>query len=108
MTSHLLVTLYSVEQASDRLEAFINKMMQKAELLNTTREEQILKKQQILEELQKVGNLLLDSVLKSRQQAAPPGTGDDGKVNKVRNYKVKYVDNLMTGLASWYRWITGN
>ena len=43
-------------KASEKLEAFINKMMKKAELLNTTREEQILKKQQILEELQKVRN----------------------------------------------------
>ena len=41
-------------KASERLEAFISKMMRKAELLNTTKEEQILKKQQILEELQKV------------------------------------------------------
>ena len=38
----------------EKLEAFINNMMRKAELLNTTREEQIVKKQQILEELQKV------------------------------------------------------
>lgn len=41
-------------KASERLEAFINKMMQKAESLSITREEQILRKQQILEELQKV------------------------------------------------------
>ena len=38
----------------EKLEQFINNMMRKAELLNTTREEQIQKKQQILEELQKV------------------------------------------------------
>ncbi len=38
----------------EKLEAFINNMMRKAEMLNTTREEQIQKKQQILEELQKV------------------------------------------------------
>lgn len=64
-----IVVTTSHSQASDRLEAFINKMMKKAELLNSTREEQILKKQQILEELQKVGNLLLDSVPKqSRKQ----------------------------------------
>jgi hypothetical protein len=51
-------------KASERLEAFINKMMKKAELLNTTREEQILKKQQILEELQKV-----ERELKEKAQA---------------------------------------
>ena len=61
-------------------------MMQKAELLNTTREEQILKKQQILEELQKVGNLLLDSVLKSRQQGQGAATGEAGKHAKVSVY----------------------
>lgn len=38
----------------EKLEEFINNMMRKAEMLNTTREEQIQKKQQILEELQKV------------------------------------------------------
>lgn len=41
-------------RASERLEAFINKMMRRAECLNTTSEEQFLQKQQILEELQKV------------------------------------------------------
>ena len=64
-------------KASERLEAFINKMMQKAEMLNTTREEQILKKQQILEELQKVeqelqekakAQLLLNAQEKLEQQ----------------------------------------
>ena len=54
--------MIAVLQASERLEAFINKIMQRAELMNATKEEQIVKKQQILEELQKVGNLLLDSV----------------------------------------------
>ena len=41
-------------KASERLEAFISKMMRRAELLHTTSEEQSLQKQQILEELQKV------------------------------------------------------
>ena len=41
-------------KACEKFEAIINKMRQKAELLNNTREEQIHKKQQILEELQKV------------------------------------------------------
>ena len=67
-------------KASERLEAFINKMMKKAELLNTTREEQILKKQQILEELQKVERELQEKAqtqlfIKQRleQQQQPPG-----------------------------------
>ena len=64
-------------KASERLEKFISNMMKKAELLNTTREEQILKKQQILEELQKVeaelhekakAQLLLNVEQKQRSQ----------------------------------------
>ena len=64
-------------KASERLEKFINNMMKKAELLNTTREEQIVKKQQILEELQKVeaelhekakAQLLLNVEQKQRSQ----------------------------------------
>ena len=69
-------------KASERLEAFINKMMQKAELLNTTREEQIVKKQQILEELQKVeqelqekakAQLLLNAQEKAKQKQQEGG-----------------------------------
>lgn len=49
--------------------------MQRAELMNATKEEQIVKKQQILEELQKVGNLLLDSVPRtSAHRRAPPSS----------------------------------
>ena len=52
-------------KASEKLEAFINQMMKKAETLHTTREEQIVKKQQILDELQKVEHELQE---KAKQQ----------------------------------------
>ena len=62
----------------EKLEAFISSMMRKAELLNTTREEQIHKKQQILEELQKVERELQEKAqaqlcqnLQQEEQAPP-------------------------------------
>lgn len=50
---------------SERLEACINNMMKKAEMMHHNREEQILQKQQILEELQRVERELQVSLLKN-------------------------------------------
>ena len=59
---------------TERLEQCINNMMKRTEMLNPSREEQILQKQQILEELQRVEKELQE---KAQQQlllsaAAPP------------------------------------
>ena len=63
----------------EKLEAFIKNMMRKADMLNTTREEQIVKKQQILEELKKVERELQEKaeaqqLLSTQQHQLTKGT----------------------------------
>ena len=64
-------------QAKEHLETFITRMVHKAQHLGTTRESQMMRKKQILDELQKVGNLLLDSVPRAsaKQSSHWPSAG---------------------------------
>ena len=81
----------------EKLEAFIKNMMRKADLLNTTREEQIVKKQQILEELQRVERELHEKaqaqMLLSAQQHASDGHQGQGDNNSNRTAEDKKDNN---------------
>lgn len=105
----------------EKLEAFIKNMMRKADMLNTTREEQIVKKQQILEQLQIVERelhekaqeqMILSAQQHSISEGVHQGQGDgqslestspgkkknnDGKSDNV-NYSVD-MEGVANGLS---------